>query len=251
MHLRFIKYYGEKIRSAFAARERPTGHGSSRIVITAVLLVVVYLIVSVVLVPTGKVPEFNFVDERGTVTVLSALLLAIASGFAFVAFLISAGDAWRHRLFWLVVAGAVGFLAFDELLQFHERVGRRLDRVDTLRSMVDQTPIRNWNDVVVIMYGIPAFAVGLYFWPSAIRFSRVFEFLCVAAVFYVLHTAIDSVVEPRTTLSVILEESSKVFTALFLAIASLDGLLCLVKRFSASKQREFPELSVVEHETAA
>ncbi len=42
-----------------------------------ITLVVAYIAAAVVLVPSGKVPEFNFVDERGAVTVLSAILLAM------------------------------------------------------------------------------------------------------------------------------------------------------------------------------
>ena len=61
--------------------------------------------------------------------------------------------------------------------------------------------------------------------PSLIRFPLVAEFFATGFVFYVIHTAIDSIVEPRTTTSIILEESAKIFSVEFLAMGVFVGFL--------------------------
>ena len=52
--------------------------------------------------------------------------------------------------------------------------------------------------------------------------------LTVAFCLYCMHTFIDSTQEPRTTVSVILEESAKLFSCAFLAISMLVGLLDII-----------------------
>lgn len=233
MAFRFIRDLVGEVRAAIKVRQQRTAPRSAGLVATAIAVVIVFLAAAIVLVPSGS-PAFHFYSERGAVTVLSAILLAMGSGFALVSFLISPDAASRHRLFWLMMTMVLGYLAFDELLMFHERFGGRLDKVEMLRAMIDQTPIRNWNDVIVILYGVLALPVAIYFLPSVMRFPRVFEYLCLAGFFYIVHTAIDSVVEPPTTLSRILEESAKLFCTTFLAIALLVGLLGEIKRITSS-----------------
>lgn len=206
-----------------------------RSLITAsVVLVCAYIGASIGLVPEGEVAEFQFASERGSVTALSSVLLALGSAFALASFLVSPDGRARYRLFWFVLAGGLAFLALDELLQFHEQIGYRLDRVAVLGNAVRESPIRKWDDMIVILYGVVALPVALLFLPSVLRLPRVAECLAVAAVFYVIHTATDSLVEPRTTVSVIVEESAKLFCATFLAVASLAGLLAQVERLRAA-----------------
>ena len=113
------------------------------------------------------------------------------------------------------------------MLQFHEHLGYRLDRIDALQQWISGTPIRKWDDMVLILYGLAALPLAIHFLPSALRRPRVVEFLALATLFYAIHTLIDAVVEPRTTLSVMCEESAKLFCAAFLALAMLAGLLGL------------------------
>ena len=51
-----------------------------------VALVVLYILLALVLIPGGASREFNFSNERGSVTALSAIFLAAGSAFAFVSF---------------------------------------------------------------------------------------------------------------------------------------------------------------------
>ena len=234
MAFRFLRDFLGDVRASVAVRRNRTMPRSACLVTIIITFAVTYIAAAVVLVPSGNVPEFNFVNERGAVTVLSAILLAVGSGFAFVSFLISPDAAGRHRVFWLMMTVVIGYLAMDELLEFHELFGDRLDRVETLRLFIDQTPIRRWNDAIIILYGVLALPAAVFFLPSVIRFPKVLEYLCLACFFYVTHTAIDSVVEPPTTLSVILEESAKLFCSTFIAIALLVGLLGNIKTITSS-----------------
>jgi len=187
-------------------------------------IVAIYIVLAIVLVPSAYSRDFNFVDERGAITALSAIFLAMSCGFGFATFVLSLGEARTVRCFWLLVSFALGFLALDELLQFHERIGTQLDRLD-LMGLTSSGAIRGWNDVVVIMYGVVSVPVGVILLPTIVRYPTFLKVICVAFTFYVLHTAIDSLTEPRTTLSVILEESAKLYCSMSLALACLSGLL--------------------------
>ena len=194
-------------------------------------LIVVYLLASLVLVPPSEEPEFNFRDERGSVTALSAICLAMGSAFALVSLYSSSG--LKPRLLWLGVSGGLAFLAMDELLEFHERIGRHLDRLNI--SGVSET-FRGWNDIIVIIYGFVALIALLFLFPTALKYPRYLEILGAAFLLYAIHTVIDSTQEPPTTTSVVLEESAKALCAAMLAFAQFVGLLD-VMRTSESESR--------------
>lgn len=188
------------------------------------VLVAIYILLAIVLIPQNETRHFHFVDERGAITVLSAMFLAIGCGFGFASFLLSLGSPRSVRCFWLLVSTALGLLVLDELLQFHERIGFRLDGIDPF-DLASSGIIRGWNDVVVILYGVIAVPVGVLLLPTMIRYRSFLILICIAFVSYVLHTTIDSLVEPPTILSVILEESAKLYCSLCVALACLAGLL--------------------------
>ena len=85
-----------------------------------------YILLAVVLVPANAAPEYNFRSEKGAVTALSAIFLAMGGGFAFASFFISHDQNNRQKYFWLLTAVAIGLLSLDELLGFHERLGSYL-----------------------------------------------------------------------------------------------------------------------------
>ena len=192
----------------------------TRFVSMIVALIALYVVVSLVVLPSDAKPEFNFVDERGSVTALSAILLASGAAFSFAAFVLSVGDLFRTRMFWLIAAAALGLLSLDELLQFHERIGDRIDAWG-----VNAGPVRHWNDIIVISYGVLALGFLAFFLPVILRSPRFLKLLIVAFLFFVLHTAIDSVTEPPTTASMIVEETAKLYSATFISIAFLVGML--------------------------
>ena len=85
--------------------------------------------------------------------------------------------------------------------------------------------IRGWNDAIVISYGAVAVPVAVILLPAMIRYKTFLTLIGLAFVAYVTHTAIDALVEPPTVVSVILEESAKLYCSLLLALACLAGLL--------------------------
>jgi len=221
---RYLNRLGDGIRRGLAERDATISPRLRTLIAIAVPLILLYIVAAILVVPADEPQNYNFVSERGAVTVLNAILLAAASGFGFVAFLLTEGSSRIVRWFWLLVAIAIGFLAMDELLGFHEGLGGVLDDIDPLGLKSART-IRGWNDVVVIAYGIAALPVVITFLPTMVRIPAFPELSAVAFAWYVLHTAVDSLVEPRTNLSVIVEESAKLFTGLILALACLGGLL--------------------------
>ena len=89
------------------------------------LLTLLYIAASLMLVPSSEPPIFNF-REGGSVTALSATLLGASAAFAFAsAYFATTG---RHRILWIVLFAALGFLALDELLQFHDTPSQRFQR---------------------------------------------------------------------------------------------------------------------------
>ncbi|WP_310821001.1 hypothetical protein [Stratiformator vulcanicus] len=187
-------------------------------------VVAIYIVMAIALVPPGQPRQFNFVDERGAITALSAIFLAIGCGFGSATFLLSAGSSRAVRLYWMVVSAALGFVALDELLEFHERIGDRLDRLDLL-GLTSSKTIRGWNDVIVILYGVIAVVFGLLLLPTVLRYLSFLRLIGVAVACFVVHTAIDTLTEPPTLVSVIVEESAKLYCSLFIAIACLAGLM--------------------------
>ena len=111
-------------------------------------------------------------------------------------------------------------LALDELLQFHERIGNRIEAWG-----LNVGPFRNWNDIIVILYGVLGLGFVATFFSVILRFPQFLKLLTVAFVFFILHTVVDSVTEPQTTFSVIVEESAKLYCSTFLAIAFLAGMM--------------------------
>jgi hypothetical protein len=165
--------------------------------------------------PEDRTPDYHFYSERGLITALSATLLAMAGAFS-LATLITHIKTQHMRFWpWLIMALGFTFLALDETAQFHERLG------DVLDETSDSGMFRTFNDVIVIIYGAMAVPVSIALLPSIVRYRATSELFAAAFVFYLMHTVIDSVTEPATTTSIIVEESAKLFCGLFLALSML------------------------------
>jgi len=208
------------IAEAIGARRGYDPAPISGSVAAVVVLIGLYIAASIFVRPGDASTEFNFVDERGTVTALSAVLLATGAAFSLSAFLLSANEFRKSRIFWFLAAGALGVLALDELLEFHERLGDRIDAIGIAAG-----PVRHWNDVIVIVYGVLALGFLCYFLTTIIRYPRFIELLVVAFVCFLVHTTVDSLVEPPTVVSVVVEESCKLFCSAFISLAFLFGML--------------------------
>ncbi len=189
------------------------------LVVILVLAVAAYIALSILAVPEDR--KMHFASERGSVTALSAIFLGAGAAFAFLSCFVQHRASGRDRGLWLLVAMALAFLALDELLEFHERVGWFL--ADGSTGLTLPPSFRNWNDVVVIAYGLVAIPFVIYLFPAIWRYPRLAETFAVAFLFYLIHTLIDSTQEPPTTYSIIAEESAKLFSSAFLAFGAFIG----------------------------
>jgi hypothetical protein len=132
----------------------------------------------------------------------------------------------------LLAALGLGFFALDEFLQFHETWGRSV-KLAFGRSGT----FRNWNDVIVIGYGVVGLILGIIFFREILRYPRLAEMLIFAFLFYCIHTIIDSTQQPRTLVSVIFEETAKLYSSSFLAISMSVGLLGVVALGNSSRRK--------------
>ena len=147
------------------------------------------------------------------------MFLAAAGAFSMASLVTLVRVKEEHIWVWLVLAVAFAFLSFDELLQFHERVGELLESIRRPRLF------RSWDDIIVILYGVVALPMFIAMLPSLMRWRMVLEMFAIAFVFYGIHTLIDSTNEPPTTVSIILEESAKLLCGAFLVIGTFLGFV--------------------------
>jgi len=204
--------------------------------VALVLLFAVFIIAVGLYIAPDHRPDRHF-DEQGLVTYASALFMAATSGFAFLCFLLRMPARDRGRWLWLLIW--LGFLYFsvDEVLEFHER----LDWTIAESPIGPAETFRNWNDVVVISYGLVGALVMLSFLPEILRYRRVPELLGLGFGCYALHTLIDSVVVNDTPTSRMIEESAKLFSGAFFSLAVFAALLAIYQRRRAMSAKAPPE----------
>ncbi len=193
------------------------------LIVSVVLATSAYILLAVADAPPHQ-RHFHFIDERGAITVLSAVYLAMSAAFSIGAFVVNLLVRDSSRWLWIALALTLAFLSLDELMQFHERLGRRLG------EQASSGPFRNWNDLVVIAYGVAALPLAAVFLPSLLRYRFVLELFAAAALCYAVHTTIDSTVEPSTDMSVIAEESCKLMCGAFLLLSTFVGFLGALSR---------------------
>lgn len=168
-------------------------------------------------------------DEGGAIDILSALFLIAAGLLAGACFRLRGGEPGPGRCFWLLLSLGFLFVALDELLQLHETFDEWLR--DT---RVGWPPLfRNWNDVIVIAYGLVGLATLAAFWSEVRRLPRVVPLLGLGVVFYVLHTGIDTLVSGSAFKNLV-EESAKLFATAFFTLAMLAALRALRARRARS-----------------
>lgn len=221
---RLAARYARTFEAALAHRRqtaRPPIKGAAIALLSAFIF---SLIAALLMVPEGQGIAYQFASEHGFINTLSGICLGGGSAFAFgCCYLADENAGRRDRLFWLLFGLALAFLATDEFLQFHERIGELMSRM-----AIDAQGFRNWNDIIVIGYGAVAIVSLLAFLPTLMRYPLLPELMLVAVVFYGLHTVIDITQEPSTHLSHIAEESNKLAcsaTLMFTAFATLKTMV--------------------------
>lgn len=212
----------KNIKQALSQRQQIQAPAVKGFITFMVISLLIYITAALVFIPGNDI-DFHFSNEAGAITALSAIMLAITSGLAWVSFFLSNKKDNLTSYFWLLVTFGFGFFALDELLEFHEKLG----------TIIKGSPIgpsetfRNWNDLIVIIYGVVAVCIAIYFLSEIFRYPLFAEMLSIAFFCYCLHTILDSTLGD-SNLGRILEESAKVYSSTFFAIAMFIGLLGVV-----------------------
>jgi hypothetical protein len=227
-----VSSYVQSIRDALAARARIEAPRTWTLAVPVLVLLAVIVTVAIVVAPEGDI-DYHFRSEKGIITACSAISLSMASGFAGACFLIEGRPGYGLRLWWLLTFLGFLFFACDELLRFHENIGT------VVRHQVGDptSTFRNWNDVVVILYGVVAVVVLGFLGPRVLRIPLHAELLACGFVCYVLHTTIDVLPHRGGAIgdfmgsfaSSIPEEGFKLGAAMFFAVAMLSALRILVR----------------------
>jgi len=220
--------YADSIRQSIQHRNSLEPCNISTLLVVVSVFLAGYIFLALAIAPDDRI-EYHFAKEGGIITALSAAMLAMASGFAGLAFYLSDRDRSFTRLFWIFSCIGFLFFALDELLEFHEEIGRMI------KYEYGQTDtFRNWNDVIVIAYGVIALPVLIGFIPEIIRYRRVAEIMVIAFVFYVTHTLIDSLTDRATALSHIIEESAKLCASGYFALCMFIAVLGMISAANSS-----------------
>ena len=214
-----IDNFFNQLREAVIERRAAHLPGTVLIIVAVIGCTLVYILLAMILIPYDVPRDYHFVSESGAITALSAIFLAAASAFSLASMVALIRAKEPQQWVWFVLALGFAFLSFDELLQFHERAGRLLERFGS------SGPFRNWNDIVVILYGVVTLPILITMLPGLMRWRMVLEMFAIAFVFYGIHTFIDSTTEPPTSASIILEESAKLLCGAFLLIGVFIGFV--------------------------
>lgn len=190
------------------------------------LFVAAFLVGSILTHGNHKI-YYQFLEGH-SVTALSSAFMAMTAGLAWACHLGRPREpAGWFRWFW--PAFSLGFLFFslDEILEFHEGLGSWMKT-----ALGSSETFRNWNDAVVVGYGVVALIALAAFLPEVLRYPRFAELLATGFGFFVVHTAIDSLMTSSS--KNIPEESAKLFATAFFALAALTVVMTLQQ----SGQRE-------------
>ena len=93
----------------------------------------------------------------------------------------------------------------------------------------DPGVFRNWNGLIVMLYGMAGFSFVVLFWREIRQFRGLFELLLLGFVFYGLHTGIDSSFSGSASKNV-LEETAKLLAAACFTPAVMAALLAITAR---------------------
>lgn len=168
--------------------------------------------------PSGKDLDYHFYKEDGLITVLSSFLLATAAAFSFVGKTQASRSNKKSAKAWGILALGFAYLSIDEVFQIHEQLGWLID------DFAESGIFRNWNDIVVIVYGVISIPILWLLFPQIKQHRRMIVLFALAFIAYGLHTITDSLVEDATTISIISEESFKLACVVCLSLGANSGM---------------------------
>ncbi len=228
-----MKTYFEELKTANKQRYQIKIPSIRMVIWFVSVLIVLVIILALSFAPKDEI-DFHFHRERGVITALSSIFLAIASGMAGSSFFLTDRENKTQKKFWFLVMLAFLFLSMDELMLWHESLGRWIEN----KWLEPPQIFSNWNDGVVILYGLGAVIFFAYFLPVILRYPKFIEILVIAFIFYMVHTGVDSFVFEKRKRLTILEETCKIFSSGYFSIAMFVGLLGNVVNFSLANSNE-------------
>jgi hypothetical protein len=175
-------------------------------------------------------PLFHF-GENGAITALSSVSLAMAAILSAAIFYLQMGEKRVDTLFWFMLAGGCLFLSLDEQLQFHERGGALIAAAGAGESGI----FRNWNDLIVICYGLLALSVAALFRREILRCRAFALFFGAGFAFYAVHTGVDSIVPVSVAWKDIPEEGAKLLSVFSLFLGTCAMFMALADKLSLSR----------------
>lgn len=120
------------------------------------------------------------VDVAGAVLLFAAGLLGVATW-----------RGWRcapGSPYWLIAGAGLIYLAIDERLSLHERIGRRLDA----EGVPTPPGINHLDDLVLASFALAGLAVTLVSWREVARYRDVLSAMVLAGAFTATALAIDA-----------------------------------------------------------
>ncbi len=213
--------YKKNLVDALELRHRQTTPKIGGPVLLLAVGLFAYIWLTGLITPEGD-PTEHF-SEEGLVTALSTVFMAMTCSFAGLCYLLNRRREGLGKYFWLMVSIGFLFFAIDEQYGYHEWWGNLL--WDSEIGPPDS--FRNWNDVIVISYGIIGLAGIIAFLPEVLRFPMVAEVLGTGFAFFALHTFIDST-ETSEEATMAVEESAKLFATAFFAMSMLVAVIAAI-----------------------
>lgn len=216
--MKLLSSYTQSLRDALDDR---VGYNPPPLVGTywgTALFVGAFLVASILAAGDKKI-YYQFLEGH-SVTALSSAFMAMTCALAWGCHLSqpSGPRAWS-KWFWPAFSFAFLFFSLDEILEFHEQAGEWLKK-----AVGPAETLRNWNDGVVIGYGLVALVAIAVFLPEILRYPKFAEILGGGFAFFSLHTLIDSTMTSRQH---ILEESAKLIATALFALAALTVMMTL------------------------
>jgi len=158
---------------------------ADRVVGIPIAIIALDLVICVIAAAAGgNRPNRHFI-EGGLITWLNALQLLLTAVIALAVFgkrLKQARVAGESARFWLLVSVGSLFLAFDEVLTFHESLGQFLRE-----SHLPRLPLLNgWGDAVLLVYGIVVLLICWRYRRELLADPQSFRFLALGALFLVI-----------------------------------------------------------------
>jgi hypothetical protein len=219
-----VHRYIESIRSSLMAARQGGPRVTSGFAVAVYAFTAAWSATWIVLGP--PVNRDLFLIEGGPLDWLSTIYLGAAAAMAWTAW--HAGLRKTDPLSWFLLVSTAGltFLFLDERFQFHEIL---FARVLSRWFGDDSLGLRNWNDAIVIGYGVAAMLVILLSLPVLLRHKGLRNFLMAGMVFYGAHTLADSVLSNSLAIKNVLEEPFKLLSVASFFLAFTEAL-CVRER---------------------